>query len=181
LQEDPAQALLSFDGSHHVGQVGVGDLRESGRGFGRQTELSGRRDELSLDERPRRRVRDDGGHPRLAGRTPQAEMAAEAPPLQDQPLAVNIQPLDDGVHHGPDDPLPGRDQRQAVADEQLPLSRAVDEHDVVPARDGLVAHGEVHVRHAGVIAVDGDDHPDGGGGRSRGRAGRTRSADGRPG
>src|SRR5919109_4557604 len=59
------------------------------RGLGRETELRGRRDQLSLDERPRRRVRDDGGHSRLPGRTPQAEAAAQAPPLQGQPLGVN--------------------------------------------------------------------------------------------
>jgi hypothetical protein len=112
--------LVGVDGGLHVGQVGVGDVGESRRRLGRQAELGGRRGDLSADERPRRRVRDDGGHPRLAGRAAQAEVTAQAPALQHQPLAVDVVALDDAVDHSPDDPLPGRDQRRAVLDEQLP-------------------------------------------------------------
>jgi hypothetical protein len=80
-------------------------------------------------------------------------VATQAPAQQDQPLAVDVVALDDAVDHGLDDPLPGRRQRRAVLDEELALPGTVDEHDVIAAGQRLQAHGQVHVRDAGVVAL----------------------------
>jgi hypothetical protein len=77
------------------GEVGVGDLRKARRGFGREAELSGRRDELPLDDRPCRWVRDDGRQPPLAGRSAHAEVAAQAPPRSTSRLRSRRPAFDD--------------------------------------------------------------------------------------